>query len=140
MDVLVNRLPLWGWLPFLFLDFATKFLVMCAVGYRWGPALVSAGLSSPLATVVGLAVYHPFPKATAVRYAAIYFAVIVALLLMVAWMSGVTEVRGGVLLVDKGSWTFAGVREKLLLAFCDTGLSTLVLLFLQGLFGVRRRA
>lgn len=138
-DVLGSRLPLSGWLLFLFLDFATQFLVMWAVGYRWGAALVGAGLSSPLATIVGLAAYHPFPKATMARYALIYFSVIVVLKLLLGWMSGVTEVRGGVLLVQDGKWTFAGAQEKLLMAFCEAFLSTVVLLFLQGLLVARRR-
>jgi hypothetical protein len=138
-DVLEGRLPLWGWLLFLFLDFVTKFLVMWAVGYPWGAALVGAGLSSPLATIVGLTAYHPFPKATTARYALIYFSVIVALKLLLGWMSGFTEVRGGVLLVQDGKWTFAGGLEKLLMAFCEAGLSTVVLFLLQGLIGERRR-
>ena len=138
-EFLVNRLPLWGWLPFLLLDFATKIVVMRAIGYPWGSAVVSATLSSPGAALVGLLAYHPFERATAARYGAVYFALIVAAKLVLAWSSGVTEVRGGVLLVDHGSRTFAGALEMLMMAFGEASLSTLVLLLLQALLGVRRR-
>ena len=61
---------------------------------------------------MGLLVYQPFKRVSALHYGVVYFLVIVGMKLLMNLMSGVTEVRGGVVLVHDGRWTLAGAEDK----------------------------
>lgn len=88
---------------------------------------------------MGLLVYQPFKRVSALHYGVVYFLVIVGMKLLMNLMSGVTEVRGGVVLVHDGRWTLAGAEEKILVAGIEALLSTIVMVILQGILASRRR-
>jgi hypothetical protein len=128
---MTRKMPLWGWLPFLPLDGAVKYLAMIAIGYSHGVATVSSVLSAICASIVGVIFSAASKRVGPVSFGIVYFVAIVAAKIALVWMSGGSEWLGDELLVDGGVWKWAGARWKLLVAVVEASLSAVVLGLLQ---------